>query len=60
MAEAKGPAAELPYLRVDEQTAGPHVEDAQPILPAHRDFWVLVGLVIVLLLIFLMMAGYLI
>ena len=60
MAEAKGPAAQEPYIMIDEQKAAPRVEESQPILPAHRDFWVLVGLIIVLLLMFLMMAGYII
>lgn len=64
MGEAKGPAIEQPYIKIEEQRVQKRVERAVPILPAHRDVWVLIGLIILLvemfLLIFLWMAGFLI
>jgi hypothetical protein len=42
----------------DEQKATRRMEGREPILPPYRDFWVFVGILLVLFLMFIILVGY--
>jgi hypothetical protein len=54
----RGPLDEQPYIMQDEQRATRRMERSEPILPPYRDFWVFIGILLVLFLMFIILVGY--
>jgi len=54
----RGPGDLEPYVMVEEQRATSRIEKSPPIPYEYHDFWVVIGLLIVFVLIFLVLAGF--